>query len=162
MHLMDHLNAIARQHQADQDAARNRAAAGPAGPPELKAPIVSGWLIAGAILGFGVAYLGFQHLVFATVCGVLTAVVFRLAQGILRGLGIASGAGALNRGLGGVPQWMLGGALTGALVGAGFMVWLDGMAADIVTPAMVTAPVGAVAGLVIRGLALLLAGGRKT
>jgi hypothetical protein len=110
---------------------------------------------------FRACLISIQHLVFAVVCGVPTAVAFRLAQGILRGLGITSGAGALNRRLGGVPQWMLGGAFMGALVGAGFMVWLDGMAADIVAPAMAAAPVGAVAGWVIRGLTLLLAGGRR-
>lgn len=52
MHPMDYLNAIARQHQADQEAARQAAAAGPAGPPELEAPILSSWFYAGAIGGF--------------------------------------------------------------------------------------------------------------
>ena len=161
MHLMYHLNAIARQHQADQEAARQAAAAGPRGPPELTAPILSIWLFAGAIAGFALGYAATEHLVFSTVCAVLTGVVFRIVQGILRGLGIASGASAVNRGLGGLPQWVLGGALLGAIVGSGFMVWLDGMAADIVTPAMATGPVGAVAGLLIRGLMLLAGAGRK-
>jgi hypothetical protein len=161
MNLMDHLNAIARQHQADQDAARERAAAGPAGPPTLKAPILSSWLFAGAVVGFGLGYVAYAHPAPAAISGVLTAVVFRIAQGILRGLGIASGASSVNRGSGGLPQWVIGGALLGVLIGSGFMVWLDGMAADIVTPALVTAPVGAVAGLLVRGVMLLAGAGRR-
>lgn len=161
MHPMDHLNAMDRQHRADQEAARQAAAAGPPGPPELTAPIFSSWFYAGAIIGFGLVYPGNPHLIFATVCAVLTGVVFRLGQGILRGLGIASGASALNRGLAGFPQWILGGALLGAVVGAAFMVWLDGISTDIVAPAMVTGPAGAAAGFVIRGLTLLFGGGRK-
>jgi hypothetical protein len=161
MHPMDHLNAIDRQHRADQDAARRAAEEGPPGPPELTAPIFSSWFYAGAIIAFALVYAGNQHFILASVFAVLTGVVFRLVQGILRGLGIASGASALNRGLGGFPLWVLGGALIGALIGASFMVWLDGMAKDIFAPAMVTGPVGAAAGFVIRGLALLFGAGRK-
>ena len=154
---MDHLNAMDRQHRADQDAARRAAEAGPPGPPELTAPIFSSWFYAGAILAFALIFVSSQHFILASVFAVMTGTVFRLVQGILRGLGIASGAAALNRALGGFPLW----ALVGALLGASFMVWLDGIDADIFAPAMVTGPAGAAAGFVIRGLALLFRAGRK-
>lgn len=161
MHLMDHLNAMDRQHRADQDAARRAAEAGPPGPPELTAPIFSSWFYAGAILAFALIFVSSQHFILASVFAVMTGTVFRLVQGILRGLGIASGATAFNRALGGFPLWALVGALIGALIGASFMVWLDGIDADIFAPAMVTGPAGAAAGFVIRGLALLFRAGRK-
>ncbi len=156
MHPMDHLNAIARRHQEDQEAQRRAAAEGPPGPPVLKAPILSAWLIGGAVLGFALGILASEHLVFSIVLGVLTGVAARTVQGILRGFG----AGAVNRGLGGLPQWVIGGGLLGAVAGAGFMVWLDGMAADVVTPALVCAPAGAGAGFLVRGV-MLLAGGAR-
>ena len=114
--------------QAARDAIDN-----PPGPSVLKAPILSAWLVGGAILFFALAYFAFEHVVFAAVCGVL----------------------------GGLPQWVLGGAFVAALISAGFMLWLDGMTADLVTPAILCAPAGAIAGLVIRGVALLAGAGRK-
>lgn len=156
MHPMDHLNAIARQHQQDQEAARRAAEAGPPGPPEMKAPIVSAWMIGGTVLGFALCYFALEHFIFATVFGLLTGAAARIFQAILRGFG----AGAINRGLGGLPQWAICGGLLAALVGVSFMVWLDGMAADIVTPALVCAPIGAAAGLLIRGVMLLAGAGR--
>ena len=161
MHPMDHFNAIARQHHGGQEAARQAAAAGPPGPPELTAPMLSSWLYAGAIMGFGLVYVGKQHLILADVCAVLKGVVSRLVQGILLGLGIASGASAPNRALGGLAQWALASSLIGAMIGASFVVRLDGIAADVLSPAMVSEPVGAVAGEVIRGPALLRDAGRK-
>jgi hypothetical protein len=47
------------------------------------------------------------------------------------------------------------------MIGASFVVRLDGIAADVLSPAMVSEPVGAVAGEVIRGPALLRDAGRK-
>jgi hypothetical protein len=151
MHPMDHLNAIARQHQQDQEAARRAAEAGPPGPPEMDAAVFSAWFIGGAVLGFALGYLALEHFIFATVSGVLTGVAARIFQAILRGLG----AGPINRALGGLPQWAICGALLAAFVGVSFMVWLEGMAADVVTAALTCAPVGAVAGLVVRGIMLL-------
>ena len=151
MHPMDHLNAIARQHQQDQEAARRAAAAGPAGPPEMDAPIVTAWMIGGAVIGFAVGYLALEHVIFATVLGLLTGVAARIFQAVLRGLG----AGAINRALGGLPQWAICGGLLAAFVGISFMVWLEGVAADVVSPALFCAPIGAAAGFVVRGVMLL-------
>jgi hypothetical protein len=156
MHPMDHLNAIARQHQQDQEAARRAAEAGPPGPPEMEAPVVSAWFIGGAALGFAVGYLALEHVIFATVLGLLTGVAARIFQAILRALG----AGAINRALGGLPQWAICGGLLAAFVGVSFMVWLEGMAADVVTPALTCAPVGAAAAVLVRGVMLLAGAGR--
>lgn len=56
--------------------------------------MLSSWLYAGAIIGFGLVHVGNQHLILTDVCAVLKGVVSRLVQGILLGLGIASGASA--------------------------------------------------------------------
>lgn len=159
MHLMDQLNAMARRHQEDGEAARRAAQAGPAGPPVLKAPILSAWLIGGAVLGFGVGYLTFEAIPPAAVTAVLAGVAARIFQGILRAFGIGSADGSAKGGLGGLALWIIGGAILGAVGGAAFMIWLDGMNADIATPMMVTAPAGAAGGLLIKGLMLL--GGRR-
>jgi hypothetical protein len=156
-HPMDELNAIARRHQEDQEAARQAASGGPRGPAVLKAPIVSAWLIVGGLMGFGLGYLALEAIPPAAVCAVLTAVAARLFQGMMRGFG----AGAVNRSLGGLPQWLIVGGLIGGLGAAGFMVWLDGLNADVVTPALAGAPAGAILGVLLRGVLLLFGAGRR-
>jgi hypothetical protein len=82
-------------------------------------------------------------------------------QLVLRALGFAlgagmSGLGALNTTLGGVPQWLVYGAIVGAACGAAIAFWLDGNTSDLVGPALRLAPIGAGVGLLVRVVVLAL------
>lgn len=148
---------IARDRAAD-DAARRSGGAGVA-PSDGK--ILNGWVMCWAILGFIAGQMSSQTLVGAFVGALTLGGICVGVQLVLRALGFAfnagvSGVGALNNALGAVPQWILLGALAGAICGAGIAFWLDNNTYDLVAPALRLAPIGAAAGLLARLVVLAL------
>lgn len=154
---VDLFNATGREIAED----RRRAAAGPPGVAPSTGRILNSWVMFWAIVGFVVGLLANQNLVGAFV-GALTLAGFCVAfQLVVRGLGLAIGAGAsglhaVNAKLGAIPQWIGLGAIAGAAFGAGVALWLDGNSSDLVGPAMRLAPVGAIVGLLARVVMLVL------
>jgi hypothetical protein len=154
---VDLYNARGREIAED----RRREAAGPPGVAPSTGRILNSWVMFWAIIGFVVGLLANQNLVGAFVGALTLAGICVAFQLVLRGLGLAVGAGAsglraLNTRLGAIPQWIVFGAIAGAAVGAGIALWLDGNSYDLVGPAMRLAPVGAVAGLLARVVVLVL------
>jgi hypothetical protein len=148
---VDLYNQRGREIAAEREAERN--AGGGVAPSDGR--LLNGWVMYWALIGFVAGQISSGNLVGGLVGALTLAGVSIAFQLVLRALGFAvgagvSGAGALNRILGAIPQWILGGAIAGALAGAALALWLDGAASDLVSPALRLAPVGAGLGLIAR------------